>query len=178
MRQYTMKRQRVSNRPGFTLTELAVTVLIATIVILGMGAVLADSHRGWNKMYDRVHGEVVTDGYVATRAFDAVCRKSSMKRVLVDIDGGFVEVYYYQNLSSTDLDRYARFYVFGQKLWVDYGQLDSNGNTLAASSTVRLARNVTAVNFSVVGASVQMVLRLNNTKEALTITSLAIRHNE
>lgn len=173
-----MRREKQINRKGFTLTELMLTITIATIVIIGIGVVLADNLRGWNRMYNRVYSDVVTDGYVAKKAFDAVVRKATSKRCELDTNGQFVEVYYYQDFSSTEPDRYAIFYINGQELLVNYGPLEAGtGNTLSPSSTVKLARNVRSVNFSVTGACVKMVLELDNSSEAITVTSSAIRHN-
>lgn len=165
-------------RRGFTLIEMAVTIAIATIVLLGIGVALVDSQRGWSRMYNRVHGDVATDGYAARRAFEAVVRKSSIKRERLGDDE--VEVYYYNDPdTSTRLDRYARFYVTGQKeLRVDYGELNPAGNPQGSPRTARLARNVKTVDFSVTGVSVQMTLSLDDGSEAVTVMSSAVRHNE
>ena len=173
-----MKHKKHINRKGFTLTELMLTTLLCTIVILGIGVVLADSHRGWNRMYTRVHGDVVTDGYIAKKAFDAVVRKSTSKRCELDIDGQFVEVYYYQSIASKEPDRYAIFFIKGQELFVNYGELEAGTwNPTSTTSTVILAQNVQRGNFTFTGACVKMVLELDNGSEAITVTSSAIRHN-
>lgn len=168
---------KTKNRIGFTLTELMMATVIAAIVILGMGTVLVDSHRGWSRTYNRVYGDVVTDGYVARKTFDAVVRKSSIKREL--LGDGMVEVYYYNDPeTSTRIDRYARFYTADEKLLVDYGELDTDGNPQGYPHTVTLARNVESASFSIAGNCVRMTLRLDNGSEALTVMSSAIRHNE
>lgn len=173
-----MRQQTVKNRRGFTLTELAVVMAITSIVMLSMGIVLVDSQRGWNQMFNRVNSGVVADAYVARKAFDAVVRKSSMNRERL-VGDSEVELYYYNDpVSSTRLDRYARFYTAGTKLLVDYGQLDSNGNPGGQIQTITLADNVEAVNFYVNGAYVQMVLRLDNGSESLVVMTSAMRHNE
>ena len=172
-----MRWQTVTNKQGFTLIGLTVSILMATIVMLTMGAVLVDGQRGWNLMYNRVYGGVVTDGYVARKTFDAVVRKSSIKREL--LSDGMVEVYYYNDPeTSTKLDRYARFYAADEKLLVDYGVLDAGGNPQEATSTVTLAHNVEAASFVVSGACVQMTLSLDNGSESLTVMSSPVRHNE
>ena len=75
-------RLKTKKTKGFTLVELMITALAAVIVIAGAGIILIDSQRGWNKMYNRVHGDVTTDAYVARRAFDTAVRKSTISRSL------------------------------------------------------------------------------------------------
>lgn len=174
-----MRQQTVKNRRGFTLSELIVVIAIAPIVVLSIGIVLVDSQRGWNQMYNHVNNGVVSDGYVARKAFDAVVRKSSIKRERLGNDNDEVEVYYYNDPASfTELDRYARFYAAGTELLVDYGELNANGNPKGQCQTVTLARNVEFASFSVAGSCVQMTLRLDNGREALTVMTSAFRHYE
>lgn len=168
---------KLSKTNGFTLIELMVTALMAVIVIAGAGVVLVDSQRGWNKMYNRVHGDVATDAYVARRAFDSVVRKSTISRSLVDIDGQFVEVYYYNDFTSAKPDKFANFYRNGSLLLVDYGLYDWDSRSATTESTVMLARNVEDVNFSVQGLSVRMLLTVADEKESVITVSTAIRHN-
>lgn len=169
----------VSNKRAFTLTELIATMVMAVIVTLSTGLVLFDSQRGWHRMYDRVYSDVVTDGYVAGGAFSSTVRRSSIKRHRLGETGDFVELYYYQDADSTELDGYARFYTSGGQLVVGHGELDKDtAEPLPASNTVTLASNVKTANFSVTGASVQMVLRLDNGSEAMTVTCSAVRHSK
>ncbi len=172
-----MTAKTAKNRPGFTLVELTVTMAIAGIVFLGMGTLLVDSHRGWSRMYDRVCGDLVADGQVARRAFDAAVRKSSIARErLIDDE---VEVYYYDDPdNSVMLDRFARFYADDAELLVDYGELNSQGQPQGSRRRVTLARNVESVDFSVTGDCVQMVLTLDNGSENLTVMTSAVRQNE
>lgn len=176
-----MRRVTGANRRGFTLTELTIVILMAAFVTLSIGVALVDSQRGWSRMYNRVNNGTVADGYVARKAFDAVVRKSSIKRELVSADKDELEVYYYEDPeTSTRLDRYARFYLSEgeEELLVDYGELDAGGNPQGSTYTVTLARSVQNVYFTVSGASVQMVLELDDGDEALTVISSAVRHNE
>ena len=55
----------MKSRRGFTLTELAATVMIAGIMMLALGVVLVDSQKGWQQTFERVFSDVSTDGYVA-----------------------------------------------------------------------------------------------------------------
>lgn len=172
-----MRCETVTHRRGFTITELIAAMTMAPIVILCMWVVVVDGHRGWNKVYDRVYGDVVTDGYVAKKTFDAVVRKSSIKREF--LGDGEVEVYYYSDVENPiSLDRYARFYIADERLLVDYGGLDEGGIPQDSSSTVTLARNVKAAQFTLAGTSVQMILSLDNGSQSLTVASTAVRHNE
>ena len=172
-----MRCKTVTHKRGFTITELTVAMTMAPIVTLCMWVVVVDGHRGWNKVYNRVYGDVVTDGYVAQKTFDAVVRKSSVKREF--LGDGEVEVYYYSDVENPiSLDRYARFYVADERLLVDYGELDEGGIPQDSSSTVTLARNVQAVQFTLAGTSVQMILSLDDGSQVLTVASTAVRHNE
>ena len=109
-----MKTLKTTNTKGLTLIEVMVAVLMLGVVILGIGMVLADSQRGWNDMYSRVYSDVVTGGHVARRTFDSTIRKAGKDYVSLAGDGSWVEVRYYQDDTSTDFDRYARFYVDGE----------------------------------------------------------------
>jgi hypothetical protein len=88
-------------------------------------------------------------------------------------------------LTSTVLDRYARFYQEGNTLQVEYG--DYNAGVRTPVTTNVLANNVTAVNFSITPGSsaVKMVLVLDDAmdvtkrgiKHSITVACSAIRHN-
>lgn len=165
---------------AFTLTELVITTLVTVIIISTLGIVLADSHRGWNRMYNHVHSDVVSDSHVAKRVFNVVVRKSSTRQIDLGDNGEFVKVYYYKDLTSHKLDKYATFYTSGGRLLVNYGLTGTSESSMSASNTSRtttLAHNVKSASFSVNGASVQMILELDNGREALTVTCSAIRHN-
>lgn len=172
-----MKHRMTKYRRAFTLMELIVTITLSTIIILGMGVILVDNQKGWSTMYDRTFSDVVTDAYIARDVFVKVARKSSMKASATD--GEFIQLYYYQNPAATIPDRYSKFYVSSGSLLVDYGDLEpGTWNTLSVLSTMTLARNVDSVKFGVIGTSVQMVLSLNNNKEAMTTVCSAVRHND
>jgi hypothetical protein len=177
-----MKPKAVKNKPGYALTELTMTFALAGIVILAMCSVLVDSQRGWNRTFKRVFSDVVTDAYVARKTFDSIVRKSSYTRAAVgdhSIGDDFIQVYYYDDHNtSTQLDRYARFYKSGSSLMVDYGRLDVNGNPTGEPRTVVLAMNVREACFSLAGASAQMTLRLDNGDQQLTVMTSAVRHNK
>ena len=159
---------------GFTLSELMITITTSIIVIAGVGFAIVDSQRGWNRMYNRVYSDVVTDGYVARKRFDAVIRKASWKKVLLDEDGNWIEVYYYADGNSTVLDRYARFYTANGQLNIEYGKL----NPKETLTTQTVCGNVSNCTFKVVSRSAQMILTLDNGSQTVSVTSSSVMHNQ
>ena len=173
-----MRLKSGAGKYGFTLVELMVAMLISIIVLLGVGAVLADAAKGWNQMYNRVNGGIITDAYVSSNTFDSVVRKCTYTRSSLDPLGQYVYVYYYPDLTSTEASQYARFYREGTTLKVDYGTAGS----VTPTSTNILANNVTNVNFSIsygsaIAKAVKMILVLDDTKHSITVTSSSVRHN-
>jgi len=168
-----MIKKRLTVSPGFTIIELLVATAIMIIVLLAIGIALVDGQRGWSIQYDRIYSEVVTDGYVARRKFDAVTRTASRDRFLLDDAGSWVEVYYYADDTSTVVDRYARFYVADVNLNVEYGQLDPK-ETLSVET---VCGNVSGCVFKQVGRSIQMILTLDNGTQTNTVISSAVTHN-
>lgn len=159
---------------GFTIVELVITATIMSIIALAIGVVIVDSQSSWNVMYDRVNGDVVTDGYVARKKFDAVVRQASKEKVVLGDSGGSVEVYYYADGSSSVVDRYARFYTSDGDLNFEYGQLDPRA-TLGVET---VCGNVSACTFRQAGRSVQMILALNDGKQTNTVVSSAMAQNQ
>ena len=168
-----MSKKNTQNRSGLTAIELMVAVVFLSLAILGIGMVLADSHKGWNRMYNRVYSDVVRDGHIARRVFDSIVRKSSRNHILVDTGGTWAEVRYYADSSSTDFDRYARFYQSGEKLLIEYGTLDP----VQVLWTQTVCSNVSSCAFSRSGKAVEMILRLDNGSESATVTTSAVAHN-
>ena len=168
-----MIKKRLTASRGFTLIELIIAMAIMLIVVLAIGMALVDGQRGWSIQYDRIYSDVVTDGYVARRKFDAVMRTASGERFLLDDAGGWVEVYYYADDTSTVVDRYARFYVADGNLNVEYGQL----NPKATLSVETICGNVSGCTFAQIGRSIQMILTLDNGTRTNTVISSAVTHN-
>jgi len=169
-----MNKKRHRARKGFTLVELMITMVIMLIVGLAIGVVIVDGQTGWNTMYNRLNSDVVTDGYVARKKFDAVMRSASRKQLLIAADGGWIKVYSYASPSSTVVDRYSRFYVSDGDLNLEYGQLDP-GVTLSVDT---VCGNVAACVFKQAGTSTQMTLTLDNGTQTNTIVSSAVTHNQ
>lgn len=161
--------------------ELVVTAAIMVIVILAMGTVIADSIRGWHKMYARVYADVVTDGYVARNAFDRVVRSAGRQTYLVPVVGAWgawIEVYYYSGPSVITLDRYARFKVVDRELQIEHGEWKPGTvtpRTLQTTETV--CANVSSCIFKGDGRSVQMALTLDDGTLSATVVSSAVMHN-
>jgi prepilin-type N-terminal cleavage/methylation domain-containing protein len=172
-------------RRGFTLIELMVTVLIASIGFVAVGMVLSDSIRGYKRMTTRVHGDIVNDAYVARLMFDKTCRMGRNGTAVIDDTIPSMEILYYSMPNVTggaddDADMYAEF-LFNDAdntLMLEKGLIG-----VADPSPVVVARNVTEVKFSTIHSkSVQMVLTLDNTAtvtggHSMTITCGAIMHN-
>ncbi|MHC4616581.1 MAG: hypothetical protein ACYTEQ_02375 [Planctomycetota bacterium] len=168
-----MSRKITTTRKAVTVIELMLAIIFLGLVVLTVGMVLADSHRGWSTMYHRVYSDVVTEGHIARRVFDSTIRKASRNHILVDSGGAWVQVRYYQDLTSVVLDRYARFYTSGNELLLEYGASDS----LQPSGTRTICSNVSSCVFSRVGKSVQMVLKLDNGSETAAVVTSAVAHN-
>ena len=168
-----MIKKRLTASRGFTLIELIIATAIMVIVVLAIGIALVDGQRGWNIQYDRIYSDVVTDGYVARRKFDAVLRKASRDKFLLDGAGGWVEVYYYADDTSTVVDRYARFYTANGNLIVDYG-LYPNKETLSVET---VCGNVSGCTFKQLGRSIQMILKLDNGTQKNTLITSAVTNN-
>ncbi|MCH7556887.1 MAG: prepilin-type N-terminal cleavage/methylation domain-containing protein [Planctomycetes bacterium] len=168
-----MIKKRLTASRGFTLTELIIAMAIMLIVILAIGMALVDGQRSWNIQYDRIYSDVITDGYVARRKFDAVMRTASRDNFWLDDTGSWVEVYYYADDTSTVVDRYARFYVANGDLNVEYGQL----NPKVTLTIETVCGNVSGCTFAQVGRSIQMILTLDNGTRTNTVISSAVTHN-
>lgn len=158
---------------GFTLVELIITIIVMSIVVSAIGVVIVDSQRCWRVLYDRINSDVVTDGYVARKKFDAVMRRASGEIILIDNDGDWIEVYYYADDSSTVVDRYARFYEADGALNMEYGQL----NPRTTSDVETVCGNVSDCTFKQFGRSAQMMLTLDDGTQKNTIVTSAVTHN-
>ncbi len=169
----TMIKKRLAASRGFTLVELIIAMAIMLIVVLAIGMALVDGQRGWSIQYDRIYSDVITDGYVARRKFDAVMRTASRDKFLLDDAGSWVEVYYYANDDSAVVDRYAYFYVANSNLIVEYG-LYPDKETLSVET---VCGNVSGCTFEQLGRSIQMILTLDNGTRTNTVISSAVTHN-
>jgi len=166
-------KKRLSSSQGFTLMELLTGIAIMIFVILAIGMALVDGQRGWKYMYNRIYSDVVTDGYVARRKFDAVLRKASGETFSLAGDGSWVEVNYYANDASTVVDRYARFYESNGDLNFEYGKL----NPKQTISVETVCSNVSGCIFKQSGRSAQMILTLDDGTKTNTVITSATANN-
>lgn len=165
-------------RAGFSLTELTLTVIIALIVVLAVGTVIADGVRGWNRMYARVNSDIRNDSFVARKTFDRVIRNATRTMYLVDPAGTWIEVYYHSTPSATMVDRYARFFAASGYLLLEEGTWvpgPTGGKT--ALTTKLVCQNVLTCIFKADGRSAQMILSLHSATEDLTVVTSAVMHN-
>ena len=171
-----MFEKRTKSRKGFTLVELVTAIVIASIVVSAICILLADGQRGWRVMYNHIYSDVVNDGYVARRKFDAIMRKASWQKYTIDdVSNEWIEIYYYQDANSTVLDSYAKF-----EFDSDLGELNFEEGMLDPLQTVNiqtLCGNVSDCIFTVDGRSVQMILNLDNGSQSVIVTSSAVMHN-
>ena len=168
-----MKKSFKNQRRGITALEAIIASAMLVIVMIGVSSVLAQCQRNWNIMYKRVYSDVVVDSYLAKIMFDSVIRKSSTTGVQTDPDNQWIEVNYYADDSSTQLDRYAKFYLQGGTLYVEHGQLDPKTIT----STAIVCSNITNCSFRHNGKAAHMILTIDNGSETITVGASAKLHN-
>lgn len=169
-----MKKQK----KGFSLIELIAAVAAATVLIVCLSISLVNAHKGYSDTYTKVYGDLATDSFVNTKLFDSVIRKSSLsiKEPQVGDDSDSLDVFCYENVSSSEPDKYASFYMDDNELKIDYGGLDGNGNKLAADNTQTIAKNVEDIKFEVAGSSVKMILTLDDGRQQMTVVCSGVRH--
>jgi len=168
-----MAGKRIKNRRGFTLIELMIAVTASMIVMLGLGIVLADSQKSWHHLYTRAFSDIVGDSNVACIKFKAIVRKASREGFVLDDDGKGIEVYYYGDQDSADVDRYAHFYESEGDLNLELGQL----NPRATLEVQTICENVTECLFTATGRSAQMALTLDNGSRTISAVACAFLHN-
>lgn len=172
--------KRIKIHLGFTITELVLAIAVSSILVLTTGVVMLDTQRGWMDSYAKVHGGAAADAMMVKTAFDKVIRKAS--RSIYHFDGfDDITVYYYENwLTSADLDRYARFYRSENdtsEMYIQHGTLES-GVKKDVTAEVLLASNVVDLEFKPINGGIEMKLALDDGREATTVVSTAILHNE
>ena len=172
-----MKSKRIRRYSGFTITELILAIAVSSILILAVGAVMMDTQRGWMDSYAKIHGGAATDAAVAKTAFDKVVRKASRSIYHFNaIDD--ITVYYYNNwLTSTDPDRAARFYRSTEnpsEMYIRHSDIE----TKEVLAEVLLAANVADLEFKPISGGIEMKMALDDGREATTIVTTALLHNE
>jgi prepilin-type N-terminal cleavage/methylation domain-containing protein len=168
-----MSRKRIAAQHGFTLIELIIAMAASLIVMLGVGLVLANSQESWNNLYTRAFSDVAGDSNVAGRKFKAIIRRACRNSFILDDNGKGIEVYYYNDEDSVDVDRYAHFYELDDDLNLELGKLNPR-ETLEVQT---ISGNVSECFFTAAGRSAQMVLTLDNDSRKITTVSCAFLHN-
>lgn len=164
-------------KTGFTLVELMVTIAISAMLVLTVGVVMLDTQRGWLDTYAKVHGGAADDAAMAKVAFDRIVRKSSRSMYLLPTTDDLTVYYYSDWQNSPSVDCSARLYrssVNPSEMYIEHTRLD-NGDSISA---VRLASNVSDLEFLPVSGGLTMKLTLDDGREQTTVVSTAILHNE
>ncbi len=167
-----MAKKKITSRSGFTLVELMITMTIMIIASLAIGAVIVDGQNSWSNMYDKIHSDIFTDGYVVRKKFDSLMRRASGEKIFIENQNQSVEVYYYSD-GATTTDRYMRFYKSNNNMVLEYGTLSPK----SAINTEIICGNVSKCTFHQVGRSVQLILMLDNGTQQNTVITSAIAHN-
>lgn len=169
-------------RRGLTMVELCVAMLASAIMLVAVVGVVASNQRDYNRTYERVHGQLVQEAYVARRAFEHMVREASVRKcVPAGTLSSSIEVYYHSSLTATSLDSYARFYLSeGGNLMVERGGIipGTFDHTSGVPAIQTLAHNVTSCYFLQSGPCISMTLLLNDGKLDLPVMVTAMRHNE
>ena len=168
-----MIKKKAVTRPGITLIEIMVAVVLSSIMVLAVGLMLAEGPRSFNRMNDRAFGDLVTESFVARKIFDSTIRKASKEEILVDNASNQLEVYYYASSVSVSADRYAKIYKSDSTLYVEYGTREPR-ETL---ETKTICSNVSSCIFNSTGRSAQMILTLDDGSQKITTVTSAIMHN-
>ena len=156
-----MPKSKLTSQRGFALLELAITIVISAIVILGVAVVLVSSQSAWSHMYNKAHSAVVTDGVVAKNTFATLIRKARKEN-------------FYSDEDSASVDRYARFYELNGCLILEHGKYEPR-ETLTVQT---VCENVSNCIFTRVGRSAQMILTLDNGSQTTIVSASAVMHNE
>jgi len=182
-------------RAGMTLVELIITVLAAIVLLIGITGILAAGIKNYKTMYERTTSDVVRNAYEARRIFDRVVRQATIRHSVPQVGtSNELYVYYYSNPSDINIeypDSYAWFYLSGDELHIRRGGIIPETWDIDPSvepTDVPIAHNVSSVVFTVSGASVRMVLILDNESDPqntnrletlrMTVTTTGIRHNQ
>jgi prepilin-type N-terminal cleavage/methylation domain-containing protein len=173
-------QKKLQAREGFSLIELMVAMTAASVMILGIGVFMGNGQKNWNRLFTRVHGNATVDGYAVHGAFDAICRKSSLRKCVIDEDGERLELYYWDKGSASPIpENYAQFYRSGESLYVEHGKLQTGTwqpDLSSAAPSIKLTGQVDTVQFDAQGTAIRMVLTYTDEQMPPLICS-TVRHN-
>jgi len=167
------KRPERTFHKAFTLMELVVTGVVSVVVVLGIGFMMADNQRAWHRTYNKIYSDVVTDGFVARRAFDSIVRKASKSDYIFNEGEASIEFRYFQDPDASEPDRYAIFRRTGNNLELVEGNVGSE----ADQSIRTICANVSECMFKAEGKSAQMILTLDNGSDSVTTVACGYMHN-
>ncbi|MHC4290874.1 MAG: type II secretion system protein [Planctomycetota bacterium] len=177
-----MKRKSQSTRNNaFTMIEVVVVIAMVGIITLGAGVLLANGQKSWGQLFGRVYGDSAIDSFAAQQAFDAVCRKASLRKHDLNEGGDSLELYYWDTSSTSSTpENYARFYQSGDDMFVEYGTTETGTwqpDDGASVTTIKLASDVDSLKFTVQGTSVQMFLSYIGA-DMMPMVCSSVRHND
>jgi hypothetical protein len=170
------RKTNPQSKRGLTIIEMLLASVIVVIAIFSVAVALSDSHHGFKAMYNRIYSEVVTDSHVVRRMFDSVVRKSNCHECILDYNGRWVEVHYYDGPGSMVPDRYTCFNWDDTHLYVEYGRILEDGVKETISYRT-VCGNVSNCTFRQTGRSLQMILTLSNGSQTMTTVTSAVMHN-
>jgi len=166
-------KQRPTKRyhAGFTLVEMAVSMLATSVLILATGAFLADYQRAFNDTYDYAYSSARESDAAARAVFyDTVRQAAASGAASVGAGGSWLEVRYYSQPESTALDRSARFYLSEQNLLLERTDFDT-GQSLGVQT---VCGNVASVAFALTGGSARMFLELDDGSSTRLVNAAAV----
>lgn len=152
-----------------------VVSVLSIIVIMAVATLMADSQKGFNRIYDKTNCDVAQDEYAIRSVFPSIIRQGSTADTATTIgtNSEYVQIKYYASASSTELDRYAKFYIQDNELILEKGVIDP-AETLSLQT---VAKNIDQVKFAKIGKSVQMFVVLNDQERSREILTSAVLNN-
>jgi prepilin-type N-terminal cleavage/methylation domain-containing protein len=166
---------------GFTMIEVMTVIALVSIVVLGIGVLLGNSQQTLQRQRGRVYSDTATDSIAVQKAFDAVCRKASLRKAVLGEDGDWLELYYWDPASTASTpENYARFYQADNEVFVEHGKLAAGTwqpDAEAPISTIELARHVASLEFTAEGSSLQMFLTYEDAG-LMPVVCSSVRHND
>ena len=157
---------------GFTLTDTVVSLAVGMVLILIISVVLVDSQKAFTSAYGGTFGSVIEEGLTARAIFRKTLRQacSAPGTVAVAPNGSWIEVQYYSSPDQPVPDRLARFERSGPDLRLHRSAL-ATGQTLSLET---VCRNVTSLEFNLVGGAAEMFLTLDDGAFTQTVHACAV----
>jgi len=163
----------IKSAKGVALMELVVAIVISVIPISLAGILLVSGQQNWNQTYKVANSIRAVEAHAATVVFGKIGRKADRNSSSIFLGkaapalstspsgntllyGDSILFRYHsliigrknQNVSLFTPTGFASFYLDGNQLKVDYGNLKANNLPGKPTKTVVIANNVTSVQFS------------------------------